>query len=267
MKNKFDYSKSDLVLFDQTMREYGWIIYENALPADIVEQINHDLVSAYNVRRQIQVANGIAGNMDGTLHHLVESENFSLRFLEQQCCDEQMKHFLGGNYILNSMGAVINLKNAQPYVQNVHRDIRSFTGDLKLMVQMMVILDDFTLDNGATYMLSKSHLGDVKPDNVYFYGHADRALAKKGSVVLFDANLWHAAGKNNTDFPRRALTMAFTKPFFKQQLDYPRMLGYEFGEGLSKDLRQVLGYNSRVPADLEEYYQPVERRMYQPGQG
>lgn len=267
MKNKFDYSKSDLVLFDQTIKKYGWIVYENALPADIVEQIINDLTPAYNIRRQIQIANGISANMDGTLHHLVESENFSLRFLEQQCCNLQIAHFLNGNYILNSLGAVINMKNAQPYVQNVHRDIRSFTGDLKLMLQMMVILDDFTEENGATFMLSGSHLSDVKPDDRYFYEHADRALAKKGSVVLFDANLWHAAGKNNTDFPRRALTMAFTRPFFKQQLDYPRMLGYEFGEHLSKDLRQVLGYNSRVPADLEEYYQPVEKRMYQPGQG
>jgi hypothetical protein len=29
----------------------------------------------------------------------------------------------------------------------------------------------------------------------------------------------------------------------------------------------MLGYNARVPATLEEWYQPPERRMYKPGQG
>jgi hypothetical protein len=32
-------------------------------------------------------------------------------------------------------------------------------------------------------------------------------------------------------------------------------------------LRQVLGYNSRVPSNYDEWYQPAERRMYKPGQG
>lgn len=267
MKNKFTYSTADLATFDRVMADYGWIIYEDALDADFVEEITGSLVSAYDVRRQIQIANGIDANMNGTLHHLVERDTFTLKFLEQKYCAEQIKHFLTGNYILNSLGAVINLKDDRPYVQNIHRDIRSFTGDFKVMIQMMVILDDFTLENGATYFLSGSHKKDDKPEADYFYKNADRAVAKKGSIILFDSNLWHAAGKNNTNEKRRTLTMAFTRPFFKQQLDYPRFLGYTFGESLNADLRQVLGYNSRTPENLNEYYQPVEKRMYQPGQG
>lgn len=266
MQNILDYSMTDLALFDEVIGEYGWIIYENALDPQFVEDIRQSLQPAYEFRRKIQVNNGIGESTDGTLHHLVEKDLFSLKFLEQKFGDEQIRHFLGGPYILNSLGAVINLKNSQTYVQNVHRDIRTFTGSYRLMVQMMVLLDDFTLENGATYFLSGSHKSDEKPDASRFYEQADRALAKKGSIVLFDSNLWHAAGKNNTDVPRRALTMAFTKPFMKQQMDYPRFLGYDFGAGLSEDLRQVIGYNSRVPADFEEYYQPVEKRMYQRGQ-
>lgn len=266
MENRLDYSVTDLHLFDEIIKKYGWIIYENALDLQFVEEINASLQPAYEFRRKIQLNNGIGESMDGTLHHLVEKDLFSLKFLEQKYADMQIRRLLGGQYILNSLGAVINLKNNHAYVQNIHRDIRTFTGSFKLMVQMMVILDDFTLENGATYFLSGSHQYDEKPGTGYFYDHADRALAKKGGIILFDANLWHAAGINYTDEPRRALTMAFTKPFMKQQMDYPRFLGYAFGEGLSEDLRQVIGYNARVPADFEEYYQPVHKRMYQRGQ-
>ncbi|ASU34725.1 phytanoyl-CoA dioxygenase family protein [Mucilaginibacter xinganensis] len=267
MKNKFAYSKADLDTFDQIMNEYGWIVYEDALDVDFVDEINNSLDAAYEIRRQIQIKNGIGENMKGTLHHLVERELFTFKFLERKYCADQIRHFLNGNYILNSLGAVINTKDGSPYVQNIHRDIRSYTGDYKVMIQLMIILDDFTLDNGATFLLSGSHKQENKPDDEYFFKNAERAIAKKGSIVVFDANVWHATGKNNTDKPRRALTMAFTRPFFKQQLDYPRAIGYEFGKGLNENLRQVLGYNSRTPENLDEYYQPVEKRMYQPGQG
>ena len=267
MENKFKYAEADLATFDRIIDEYGWIIYEDALDSALLQEITDSLNESYQLRREIQIANGIAQNMDGTLHHLVERDTFTLNFLSQKYCAEQIKHFLKGNFILNSLGAVINTRNAGRYIQNIHRDIRSFTGDFKLMIQLMVILDDFTLENGATYFLSGSHKQEEKPDEIYFYEQADRAVAKKGSIIAFDANLWHAAGKNYTDQPRRALTMAFTRPFFKPQLDYPRSLGYDFGEGLNEYLRQVLGYNARIPENLHEYYQPVEKRMYQPGQG
>jgi hypothetical protein len=267
MENKFKYSEADLDTFDRVIKEQGWIIYEDAVNPGLLQEIIDSLTGSYQLRREIQIANGIAENMDGTLHHLVEKDTFTLNFLDQMYCEAQIRHFLEGNYILNSLGAVINTKNSGRYVQKIHRDIRSFTGDFKLMIQLMVMLDDFTLENGATYFLSGSHTCEEKPDEDHFYKNSDRAVAKKGSIIAFDPNLWHAAGKNYTDQARRALTMAFTRPFFKPQLDYPRALGYSFGESLNKHLRQVLGYNARIPENLNEYYQPVEKRMYQPEQG
>jgi ectoine hydroxylase-related dioxygenase (phytanoyl-CoA dioxygenase family) len=267
MKNKFTYSEISVENAMVQLDQFGWISYENALEPEFVDQINNSLENAYEKRREIQESNGISQNMEGTLHHLIESDNFALQFLDRLYCDKEMKAFLGGNYIVNAFGGVMNSKDNRPYVQNIHRDVRSFMGRDKTMIQMMVLLDDFTLENGATYMLSGSHQIAIKPDEDYFYENADRAIAKKGSIILFDSNLWHAAGKNTTDGNRRVLTISYTKPQFKQQFDYPRFLGYEFGESLSEGLRQILGYKSRVPATLDEYYQPLNKRMYQPDQG
>lgn len=267
MENKFNYKEIKLDKAIDILNKFGWIIYENALELEFVNQINEALEVAYEKRRLIQKMNGISQNMEGTLHHLIEPDNFAMKFLSRLYCHEEMKAFLAGNYIVNAFGGVMNSKNNRPYVQNIHRDVRSFMGSEKMMVQMMVLLDDFTEENGATFMLSGSHKYPSKPDEQYFYEHADRALAKKGTIVLFDSNIWHAAGKNNTDENRRVLTISFTKPQFKQQFDYPRFLGYDFAESISDELKQILGYKSRVPATLHEYYQPVEKRMYQPDQG
>ena len=135
------------------------------------------------------------------------------------------------------------------------------------MVNMLVMLDDFTLENGATYLLTGSHMQPEKPTDEEFFAKADRAVGKRGSIILFDSMLWHATGENLVGGMRRALTLTFTRPYIKQQLDYPRYMGYERAEEFSEDLRQVIGYNARVPATLDEWYQPPNKRMYKPGQG
>jgi ectoine hydroxylase-related dioxygenase (phytanoyl-CoA dioxygenase family) len=132
---------------------------------------------------------------------------------------------------------------------------------------MIVTLDDFTDQNGATYFLSGSHKSSLRPDDTYFYNDAEQAITPKGSIILFDSNIWHASGVNHTSQPRRALTLGYNRPFFKQQMDYSRFLGYDFVASLNHELKQVIGYNARVPADLNEYYQPPHLRMYQRDQG
>lgn len=267
MRNRLNYGDRHFEDFRVAMRDYGWVIFENALDSDFVAVINEDLKEAYVKRRAIQEKNGISANMVGTLHHLVEKDNFSLPFIEKMYCADEIAYFLSGNYILNGFNAVIHTQQQHPYVSNMHRDVRTFMGDTKLLVQMIVTLDDFTEENGATYFLSGSHKTDIKPNETYFYETADRAVTPRGSIILFDSNIWHAAGENKTIKQRRALTLGFTRPFIKPQMDYPRVLGYDFIDKLSADQRQVLGYNSRIPENLDEYYQPIHLRMYKSDQG
>jgi ectoine hydroxylase-related dioxygenase (phytanoyl-CoA dioxygenase family) len=115
--------------------------------------------------------------------------------------------------------------------------------------------------------MSGSHRSADKPSDEQFFKNAARAVGSAGSVVIFNSNLWHAAGANTTRAARRALTIVFTKPFMKQQLDYPRALGYDRASEFSEPVRQVLGYNARVPSSLDEWYQPPEKRLYQRNQG
>ncbi len=253
--------------FLDEVAERGWAVFPSVLGAVLVERLRADLAQASAVCRAVQVKNGLAANTDGTVHHAVIMGGAFLELLERLPVVPHLRAYFQGNFILNSFGGVTNLRDRPSYVSVPHRDIRTFSGDLHLMVNMMVLLDEFTLSNGATYLLTGSHRAPDRPAEDHFFAAASRLVAPPGSIVLFDSNLWHAAGANHTDGPRRVLTLTFTRPFLKQQLDYPRALGYDRGPGFPEDLRQILGYNARVPATLEEWYQPPERRMYKPGQG
>ena len=250
-----------------TLARDGWVLVDGAVPPDMLTRLRGDLEAAHVSQRAIQIANGVGEGTDGTVHHLPLAGGSFLDFLDRRCCGDVLDAFFSGPYILNTFGGVLNLPRDLSYVGRVHRDLRTFSGDMHLMAQLLVMLDDFTVENGATYLLSGSHRLAQKPDDEVFFRDAVRTVGRAGSIVVFNSNLWHAAGPNQSSGPRRALTIAFTKPFIKPQLDYPRALGYERAAALTPALRQVLGYNARVPTSLDEWYQPPDKRLYQRDQG
>jgi hypothetical protein len=260
------YTAINELLFTTRMKEDGWIILPDVLSSDFISILNDDLAHAYNICRDMQVKKGLSANTDGSVHHLIGlSDNF-LKLLEYIPIWNYVRHYFGGNFILNSLGGIINLPSGATYASRVHRDIRTFSGDMPLMLNMLIMLDDFTVENGATRLLSGSHTKLEKPTDEVFFASAAHAVGRAGSILLFNANLWHAAGHNMTTTARRCLTPTFTKPFIKQQCDYPRVLGYEYANKLSEEMKQILGYNARVPASLDEWYQPPDKRMYKAGQ-
>jgi hypothetical protein len=247
--------------------EHGWALLPSVVSAEFVERLARALDRVYADQREVQLRNGVGNGTNGTVHHLPCAGGSFLELLDCDHGQHLLDRYFQGPYILNTYGGLLNLPDDPSYVARVHRDQRTFSGDLHLMAQLLVMLDDFTEENGATFLLTGSHRLAEKPSDEMFFREAARAVGPAGSIVMFDSNLWHAAGRNRSGRPRRALTLAFTRPFIKQQLDYPRALGYERAESFSERLRQLLGYNARVPTSLGEWYQPADRRLYKRDQG
>lgn len=252
------------------LQELGFTFIRSFFDNQFVEKINRAIQVNYRTCRKIQIDNGVDSITDGTAHHLLTSNDITYIEIIETICNSKiydfLKDYFNGNFIINSYGGFFNLSHKHSYVNNIHRDIRFFSGDFPLMLNLLIMLDDFTLDNGATYLLAGSHKKDEKPTEQEFYDKSDRALGKKGDVLLFNSNLWHAAGINTTDQERRAITITLTKPFMKQQFDYPRAVGYDKLETMSSNLQQIIGFLSRTPSTLDEWYQKPENRFYRPGQ-
>jgi ectoine hydroxylase-related dioxygenase (phytanoyl-CoA dioxygenase family) len=260
-------AKISLAEFEARMETRGWFLFDAVVDESLVKDLIVDLERSYEIRRPIQIRNGVDANTEGTAHHLLADGKSFVEFLRRAYLDEYIKTYFGGNYILNAFGGNLNLRRQFTYASNVHRDVRTYTRELRLLLNIIVMLDDFTLENGATYLMGGSHLSKEKPSDEEFFSRADRCTGRSGSIVLWDSNIWHAAGENKTDLPRRSLSLIYSVPFMKQQFDYPRTLGYENADSFSETFRQITGFNARVPATLDEWYQPPEKRFYKRDQG
>jgi Phytanoyl-CoA dioxygenase (PhyH) len=262
-----EFTLMDVGEFDRLMDERGWVIFENVISKDLIGRMIEGIHKAYDTCRAIQVKNGIAADTEFTVHHLIGQHDSFLEYLSVPHIKPYVARYFAGKYILNSFGGAINSAYSRSYAHRIHRDIRSYSGDLPLVLNTLVMFDDFTCDNGSTYLMPGGHRLAHKPSDQEFYSVAQRALGSAGSILMFNSNLWHAGGDNNTDKPRRSVTPMFCKPFVKPGFDYPRALGYDKADSFSPELRQILGYNARIPATLDEWYQPPEKRMYKPDQG
>lgn len=248
----------------------GFALLDERMATDELEGMREELRRVLAQRSSVMERNGILQRTAGTGHHLLEPDAQFLRWLSrlaESSALEVLGAALGGKVILNSFGAVDNRKHSDQYVSNVHRDVRTYTRDQRLMVQLLTMLDDFSPETGATWLLPGSHKVDRTPSDEEFRANAVQISADAGQLLLFDSRVWHAAGVNRSDRPRRALTLTFTRPFIKPQFDYCRYLGYRYVESLPEATQQLLGYFARVPAALDEWYQPPERRFYRAGQG
>lgn len=246
------------------MREFGYITFQNFIPDDVVNRALDRLEAANVACAEIQKKNGIS-NSEDTVHHLIgQFSVFEKCLTAFQSIDAHLESYFKGKYILNSFGG--NLLRSGSYASMIHRDIRTFSGALPLLLNSIIMLDDFTEHNGGTWILPESHRMESQPSEKEFWDGAIQVEEKAGTLLLFNSNMWHAAGKNYTDKPRRSITPMFCKPFIKPQFDYPRNLGYEKADVYTPWMRQVLGYNSRIPATLDEWYQTPEKRFYRKDQ-
>ena len=206
-------------------------------------------------------------NSEGTAHHLIgQAGSFMECLFHYERLDQTLTEYFGGKYILNSFGGNI-LRKETSYANAIHRDIRSFSGDIPLMLNTLVFLDDFTPENGATWLMSGGHILPDKPSEEMFNDACFQITGKVGTVVVWNSNMWHRAGENKTDYPRRSLTPEFTKPFMKQGYDYTQFADDDKYPAMEDWTRQVLGWYSRTPASLNDWYQKPDERFYRSDQG
>ena len=148
------------------------------------------------------------------------------------------------------------------YSQRIHCDCPRLIPGYMTNMGATIPLDDFTEDNGATSYLPGSHVLPEPPRPERFAEGAHRLVVPAGAVWYFNARLWHAGGVNTTGAWRHALTINMCRPYMKQRIDIPRaMTGMDLS-GVSERVLQKLGFHSQVPASLDEYYAPPERRKF-----
>lgn len=153
----------------------------------------------------------------------------------------------------------LNARSADPGTdvgQPLHVDMGAIPDEKGYWVCNTVwLLDDFTLENGATRMIPGSHRWGTRPQDVLqdpMASHPDEVLltGKAGSVAVMNAHLWHGGTANRTDRPRLAMHAFYCRRDKPQQQYQKQLLRPEVQAGLSAELREILALDDLLNDEL-----------------
>jgi ectoine hydroxylase-related dioxygenase (phytanoyl-CoA dioxygenase family) len=157
-----------------------------------------------------------------------------------------MKEVLGDYFILHLQNGIINRPNEVHHQSSWHRDLpyQNFVISKPLAIGALFCIDEFTVENGCTQVVPFTHKCETIPSAEYINANKVHAVAKAGSVIVFDAMLFHKAGYNSSANTRRGINNVYITPILKQQIDMPKALNGRYAD--DDFLRRFLGYDAAV---------------------
>ncbi|MEM7020598.1 MAG: phytanoyl-CoA dioxygenase family protein [Pseudomonadota bacterium] len=148
-------------------------------------------------------------------------------------------------------GELIQIGPDEP-AQFPHRDTDSWPlplGGAPIIVNAIVALDDFTLENGATYIVPESwqwpETRKAEPEDYV------RAVMNAGDAVFFRGDLIHHGGENKSSLPRRGISLSYCLGWLRPVENSFLNVSRETAKTLAAPLQDLLGYAAHDGAALK----------------
>jgi len=249
-----DSPESELDEVAEQVRRIGYAVLDSGYAIDEIAYLS----DAFNKTRGAYIqkygeARLLAANEYHTIRApLTHGDPVFVHLATNQNLMNVLGKLIYGKFILNQQNGVIN-PPGETYNQGAwHRDLpyQHYVSNTPLAVNALFCIDDFTLENGSTYVMPATHKSVNYPSQSYIQRNAVQVEAKAGQYILLDCMLFHSGGFNRTSAERRAVNHVYTIPYFKQQIKLPELLSHI---ELDSDLKELFGFNYQEPASIDQY--------------
>lgn len=154
------------------------------------------------------------------------------------CCQ-----IIGGSFKLSGMRARTLNPGAQ--AEELHVDAKHRANGWPL-VGCILMVDAFDAENGATRFVPGSHLQSREPIELMSNPQDDHerqllACGPPGSVIIFNASVWHGHGANRSGRPRRSIQAHFVPREARASSDHSSRMRQETLRRIGDLAKYVLG--------------------------
>lgn len=181
---------------------YGFTLLEGILTAEevtAIRAVNERLLESAGADQEFM---GRAGHIS----NLPTLDPIYFPLIDHPRVLPLLEAVMGENLILASLNSrVVRPGEGR---QRLHADVPEglHRAGAPMMMNTGWMLDDFTEENGATFIVPGSHrMGRRNPPDGMEVTRVVRAVAPAGSVLVFNGQCWHGGGENFSDRPRHCL--------------------------------------------------------------
>jgi ectoine hydroxylase-related dioxygenase (phytanoyl-CoA dioxygenase family) len=229
----------------EELDEQGYLLLEDGMGADLLAALRTRIHELFSEEGDKAGSEFLREEQAHRLANLVDKGGVFQRAIVLPHVIDGVRHVLGETFKLSSL----NARSADPYStvgQPLHVDMGAIADERGYWACNTVwMLDDFTLENGATRMVPGSHRWRKRPQDVLAdpsAPHPDEILltGKAGSVAIMNAHMWHGGTANRTSAPRLAMHAFYCRGDKPQQQYQKRLLRPEVQASLSGEVRRIL---------------------------
>ncbi len=201
------------------------------------------------------------------MHDLLARDLEIASLLDDPRLQPLLAPLLGEHWILYAFTSSSIPPGGTNYGRRIHVDSPRHVPNYASNVGVIWALDAFTPETGGTEVLPGSHSDPRAPSEEYFDRNCVQVQCAQGSLIVFQARLFHRSGVNSSNRWRHALTMNACRSFMKQRMDWVRLVPKAIADSLGPQGRRLLGYDTRLPSSMDEFFVPEGERLYKPNQG
>ncbi len=234
----------------------GYLLIENALPESEQRRLRDALNRAYGDLEKAG-RNTYPGNVGMTERLILNLHNKDRSFIE--LLDHPVSYPLVSHMLQDG-----SYKNSEPFIvtqfsardprlgappQQLHIDSRFPGPPFALMTIALWMLNDFTVESGATRLVPGSHRrleyprdGVLQPDEI-------TVQAPAGSVLIYNGSAWHGGGAKLKGLERWSVIISYARWWMKPAFDMTLNTPAEVYNALSPARRELFGFTSVPPGD------------------
>ena len=113
----------------------------------------------------------------------------------------------------------------------------------------IIMLDDFTLENGATRVVPQSHLRDTYAENDKKYDDEILITGNSGDLIVINGSTWHGSEQNKTENDRSSVNIEYAWWIIKPSYDFARSLVKDIYNQMTDFEKDLLGLKTVPPID------------------
>ena len=224
------YQTKNLTLNDIYKEEFdrkGYVVIKNIFSLEYIKklQVAYDASLLKNEKFYLNNRISLSKKERGIIRQIYRFDDIFLESITKKEVTELVDLFIDDSWIITQQnGSHVDYQNNDfdsVGVQVWHRDFvyRHITTSKPLLINILVPLDNFSIENGATNVLHFSHLFSDFPSNEFVESNLSYAIANAGDIIILNGLTYHSAGLNINNKNRRSFNTVFAVPLFRHQVD------------------------------------------------
>ncbi len=228
----------------------GYTILKNVIDKKECDDLKKLAKQNFKIfKKKIKIKNPL----EEAIYNLHNKDNKFIKYLDHPKIINIVKKTLSTGSFNNNEKIILRQSAIRSpkkgFAQQLHNDARISKTKYPLILQVIWLLDDFTKKNGATRILPKSQHFDGFPKKNKKYSNEKILTAKKGSVIIFNASLWHGSSEKFTHEDRYGMIFSYSRWFLKPTFDHTKNTPLVIYNKLSSFQKELLGFKFNPPID------------------